>query len=553
VDGDLRLRETLILRQGRRTLTLAPDATHVTPLDLLVSGLGLCVALFGALILVKGRDRRAAVGFWRMSTLIGLALGVVPAGFHGMAWAIALTFVTLTLFAPALLTLAWIFPSRDGPPRCRFTTGVWVPAFILVLLYPLCWRQPGSLFLLIQTGSDALFAGYTLATCARFVWILSHPHSALQQAQLQWTTLGVIGGFTPLVTLNLLPYLLTGRFLVPPEIGALALILLPLGVGAAIVRTEFLGIAGLVRRRTLRVTLSVALLASMTVAAALFAVAGQQRWHWSTPAVAIGASLLTAIGCVAFRPPFLRWAERLVLHDVYDSGDTLRQVRLDFAQAPPSEVGALVVTRLSNVLNLTDALLLTPTSQWSYVRSRETDPGTVQEAVVQRALHMFVEPQPRAAFIERTADLPILFLPVWDGSNLHAMLCLGPKRGGDLYTAQDYTLLDTLVQHLALFFVNQRLRTRNEERVCVDAAPPRLTVQLVSANRAHHGPPLSPREIEALCHLAEGLTNKEIAERMVVVEKTAHKHVAAVFSKLGARNRTEAVAIACRDRLLSPE
>jgi len=55
-----------------------------------------------------------------------------------------------------------------------------------------------------------------------------------------------------------------------------------------------------------------------------------------------------------------------------------------------------------------------------------------------------------------------------------------------------------------------------------------------------------------LRYLAEGLTNKQIAERLVVVEKTVHKHVAAIFDKLEARNRTEAVVIARRKRLLPP-
>jgi DNA-binding NarL/FixJ family response regulator len=52
---------------------------------------------------------------------------------------------------------------------------------------------------------------------------------------------------------------------------------------------------------------------------------------------------------------------------------------------------------------------------------------------------------------------------------------------------------------------------------------------------------LTPREIEVLRHAADGLPNRAIAERMGVTEHTVKFHLAAVFGKLGAATRTEAV------------
>jgi LuxR family transcriptional regulator, maltose regulon positive regulatory protein len=54
--------------------------------------------------------------------------------------------------------------------------------------------------------------------------------------------------------------------------------------------------------------------------------------------------------------------------------------------------------------------------------------------------------------------------------------------------------------------------------------------------------PLTPREQEILDLLAAGLTNREIAGKLVISPETVKKHVASISSKLGARNRTEAVA-----------
>ena len=55
---------------------------------------------------------------------------------------------------------------------------------------------------------------------------------------------------------------------------------------------------------------------------------------------------------------------------------------------------------------------------------------------------------------------------------------------------------------------------------------------------------LTRREIEVLEALAEGLTNRGIAERLVISESTAIRHVANIYGKLGANNRAAAVRIA---------
>lgn len=58
--------------------------------------------------------------------------------------------------------------------------------------------------------------------------------------------------------------------------------------------------------------------------------------------------------------------------------------------------------------------------------------------------------------------------------------------------------------------------------------------------------PLTPREREVLALLAEGLSNKAIADRLSISEHTAKFHVNAVLAKLGVQRRTEAVVRAAR-------
>ena len=63
-------------------------------------------------------------------------------------------------------------------------------------------------------------------------------------------------------------------------------------------------------------------------------------------------------------------------------------------------------------------------------------------------------------------------------------------------------------------------------------------------------PELSKRQQEILGLLVKGLTNGEIATQLALQEDSIKKVVNAIFEKIGARNRAEAVAIALRKHLL---
>ena len=62
---------------------------------------------------------------------------------------------------------------------------------------------------------------------------------------------------------------------------------------------------------------------------------------------------------------------------------------------------------------------------------------------------------------------------------------------------------------------------------------------------------LTAREIDVLEGLAEGLSNRAIAERLRISDQTVKFHVASVMGKLGAANRTDAVRRAVREGLVT--
>ncbi|MFN2565824.1 MAG: response regulator transcription factor [Gemmatimonadaceae bacterium] len=114
--------------------------------------------------------------------------------------------------------------------------------------------------------------------------------------------------------------------------------------------------------------------------------------------------------------------------------------------------------------------------------------------------------------------------------------------------------------------------TRDELAAAVEAAaagfvvvPPELVTDLVNApavageangfaagtdRSATRAPALTPREREILAMLADGLPNKLIASRAGISEHTVKTHLEAIFEKLGASTRAEAVARAVRSGLL---
>ncbi|MBA2534068.1 MAG: response regulator transcription factor, partial [Rubrobacter sp.] len=87
---------------------------------------------------------------------------------------------------------------------------------------------------------------------------------------------------------------------------------------------------------------------------------------------------------------------------------------------------------------------------------------------------------------------------------------------------------------------------------------PRITRRLIS-EFAHRQPPttgrlevLTDRESEVLKLVARGLSNAEISEELFVAETTIRTHVGHILTKLGLRDRVQAVVLAYESGLIRP-
>jgi len=85
-----------------------------------------------------------------------------------------------------------------------------------------------------------------------------------------------------------------------------------------------------------------------------------------------------------------------------------------------------------------------------------------------------------------------------------------------------------------LLAVSQVSRHRRAGEILSPAPPPPHTPTLID--------PLTPRELDVLHLINQGLSNKDIADKLVIALNTVKRHTSSIYGKLGVRSRTQAIA-----------
>ena len=173
---------------------------------------------------------------------------------------------------------------------------------------------------------------------------------------------------------------------------------------------------------------------------------------------------------------------------------------------------------------------------------------------------------------ERRPDVVLMDvrMPVMDGIEATRQILAGAGEGGPrivmltTFDLDEY-VYDALAAGASGFLLKEVTAERLFDAVRVVAAgeallAPTVTRRLIGefARLRLRPPPSTPlaaltqRETEVVRLIAEGLSNPEIADRLVVSEETVKTHVSRVLSKLGLRDRTQAVIMAYESGLVVP-
>lgn len=167
-----------------------------------------------------------------------------------------------------------------------------------------------------------------------------------------------------------------------------------------------------------------------------------------------------------------------------------------------------------------------------------------------QALEQFVRHQPDVVLMD-------LQMPVMNGLDaIMAIRAIAPQARIIVLTTYkgDVQVLRALKAGAMGYLLKSMLRTELADAIGrVHAGqrhiPPEIAIELAAHIDADS---LSARETEVLGLVADGNSNKRVAQALGIAEETVKAHMSTVLGKLGARDRTHAVTIAIRRGILEP-
>jgi len=151
--------------------------------------------------------------------------------------------------------------------------------------------------------------------------------------------------------------------------------------------------------------------------------------------------------------------------------------------------------------------------------------------------------QATAELLRRRSDLRVLILSVHDNERYFFEALKAGASGYVLKSAANRDLIDAC-----------RAAMRGEPVLYPNAVRALVREYLEQARRGEAVPedPLTPRELQVVKLIAEGLSSDEIAEELVISRKTVDHHRANTLGKLGMRNGAELTRYAIRRGLIEP-
>ena len=277
----------------------------------------------GVLVYLLSRALRPSLALLSLSVDTALLLMASLATPFGAPWSLALVFLALLGFGFTALRLFLIFPvDQSRHPLARWMLRVSAAASVAVIgAYVFSVSEPVVYPYVLRSQLLIVSLEVVLAVFAGLAAWMTAPD---QRSSIALVALGLAGGFAPFLTLSVLPFLISGSVLLPPELSIVGIILVPATLGTLMLRRQFPGIERPVRRSVVAFSVWAVLLMAFGIGARLFESMLTAPLHLALSPVE--PLILIALVAAIF-PRLQRVAshtvEQRLFHDVYEFAPTV--------------------------------------------------------------------------------------------------------------------------------------------------------------------------------------------------------------------------------------
>lgn len=472
-EGDVTIAPSLEVRSVSRATTRVAVASAVETSaqyrrSFLV--LALCFVIVGSALFVLVDDLLVASIVLACTTAWATALIAAVAAPFGRVWALGLVYLAVLAFGTTTLLLFLVFPLNHLLTR----VGRWAAAtsvggtVVLVAAYGWVVTVQSAAYAILQPAAFALvvveFLGASVLVVRAFKSMLWQRREVRRVLVL--VALSTLASLLPFCLLALGPRLLGISSLVPPDIAILSAVFLPLGLSAAALSRQFLGITRLVRRGLVALIVWIGLLGAYSLG---FIALWQRVAPPGNQIVIAPGALVLGLALVLGTFPLLqqrlrRLLEHALFHDIYDYAATLHQLSTDIVQLNGADaIAGHFLARLGHTLDLSWAAIALHAEGLPGQLYRWGDcPNDLERLLAQNVL-------PAPGFMRGSTDgnACTSLLPLTIEGMPYGTLATGPKRQDLALLPEDLALLATLVPVVTKAFQNARLIGRLEAQVAI--------------------------------------------------------------------------------------
>ncbi|HET9493417.1 MAG TPA: HD domain-containing phosphohydrolase [Chloroflexia bacterium] len=317
----------------------------------------------GAPVYVKARQRTAAAAFYIFCIASAVALAVGPSAYLGYAWGLALTFLSIVVWAGSFAFFFFKFPVKIGKTRRRhdMLVGAVLAGGALVSgAYLWTFVFDPSLYDVTRSMNYVYLVGCIGAGLFSLAQSLLTEHSPEVRQQMAILLGGTALAVGPSLLLGILPTLL-GLPHIPIDVTVLSLGFMPMSFAYAIVQHQLLGVRNFVRRGLVYVLMGFGVLIALSMSVVTISSFIPNNWQ-SQEISLISFSLVAFVVALSYGYA-QRWVERLVdkyiYHDAYDYKEALLQFSAQLAAEQNLHTLAdELVQRTCRMMNLSCGVLL---------------------------------------------------------------------------------------------------------------------------------------------------------------------------------------------------